>query len=73
MERFIDAHFMYRLSHSSFGISQFAYRKFHGSRDALTFVVLTWLLAFALGKKIALYCSDVAGAFDWVKATLLFK
>ena len=73
MERFIGAHFMYRLSYTSFGTSLFAYRKFHGSRDALTFVVLTWLLAFALGKKIALYCSDVAGAFDRVKSTLLLS
>ena len=40
MERFIGAHFLDLLSFSgSFGLSQFAYRKYHGSRDALLFIV----------------------------------
>jgi len=72
MERFIGTHFMYRLS-ASFGDTQFAYRRFHGSRDSLTYVVLTWLLSFAYGKKVALYCSDVASAFDRVKTSLLLS
>ena len=72
MERFIGFHFMGKLS-LSFGSSQFAYRKFHGSRDALTYAILTWLLAFATGKKVALYNSDVAAAFDRVSSLLLLK
>ena len=70
MERFLGVHFQYRLA-ACFGESQFAYRRFHGARDSLTYVVLSWLLALARGKKVALYCSDVAAAFDRVKTSLL--
>ena len=50
----------------SFGVSQFAYRKYHGARDAVLYVVLIWLLAFGQGRKVATYCSDVVSAFDRV-------
>ena len=70
MERFLGMHFGYRLS-TTFGDSQFAYKKLHGSRDALTYVLLTWLLFLANGKKVGLFCSDVASAFDRVKTCLL--
>ena len=56
-------HFQHQLTFCV-GESQFAYRRFHGARDSLTYVVLSWLLAFANGFKVALYCSDVAGVFD---------
>ena len=72
MERFIGVHFQLQLT-SCFGESQFAYRRFHGARDSLSYVVLSWLLAFANGFKVALYCSDVAGAFDRVKCSLLLR
>ena len=42
-----------------------------GSRDALLFLVSTWLLELAHGNKIAFYCSDVSGAFDKVDAERL--
>ena len=72
MERFLGMHFLNHLSFSgSFGSSQFAYRKFHGARDAVLFVTLTWLLAFALGNKIGVNCSDVAGAFGRVSTEKL--
>ena len=36
--------------------------------------MMSWLIAFASNKKVALYCSDVAGAFDRVdKGRLLMK
>ena len=72
MERFLGCQFLPHLSHSgSFGQSQFAYRKFHGARDAVLFVVLVWLRAFACGRKVGLYCSDVSGAFDRVSCEKL--
>jgi len=74
MERYLGCHFLPQLSYSgSFGQSQFAYRKFHGARDAVLFVLLVWLLAFARGRKVGLYCSDVAGAFDRVSCELLLS
>ena len=55
------------------GENQFAYKKEHGARDLLAFLVLTWLLGFDSGKKYLLYCSDMAGAFDRVSAQRLAK
>ena len=73
MERFIGVYFLGRLSSTSFGSSQFAYRKYHGSRDAILYALLTWLYAFATGHKVGVYCSDVAGAFDRVSFARLMK
>ena len=53
------------------GTNQFAYIPKRGARDAILFLVISWLLAFARGTKIRLYCSDVSGAFDRVDADLL--
>ena len=39
----------------------------------LAMLVMRWLLAFARGEKVALYCSDVQGAFDSVPAERLLQ
>ena len=54
-------------------MNQFAYKKERGARDQLALLVLTWLLGFDRGKKFCLYCSDVSGAFDKVKAERLVE
>jgi hypothetical protein len=51
---------------SAFGPNQFAYTTGRGARDALAFLLLTWIKALAAGKRVGVYCSDVAGAFDRV-------
>eukprot|EP00973_Karenia_brevis_P009624 1297731-Karenia_brevis.AAC.1 len=53
------------------GDNQFAYLPGRGCRDALLFMALSWLSAWARGHKILLYCSDVSGAFDRVSASRL--
>ena len=53
------------------GPFQFAYTKDRGARDALLYLVLSLLQALNSGLKVALYCSDVAGAFDRVDAERL--
>ena len=73
MERYIGVHFLGRLSFFCFGNTQVAYRKRHGARDGILYVVLVWLQALALSYKIALYCSDVSGAFDHVRSQRLIK
>ena len=55
------------------GFNQIAYRKQRGARDLLALLVLTWLLGFENGRKFCLYCSDVSGAFDRVKAERLVE
>ena len=56
---------------SAFGPRQFAYTTGRGARDALAVLLLTWVCELADGKKIAVYCSDVSGAFDRVRTSRL--
>ena len=55
------------MSSLAFGPHQFAYTTGRGARDALALLVLTWVSAVAAGRKVAVYCSDVSGAFDRVQ------
>ena len=55
----------------AYGPNQFAYTTGRGARDALAMLVLKWIVALAQGKRIAVYCSDVSGAFDRVSADRL--
>jgi hypothetical protein len=72
MERILQQLFMpYFTFTVSFGPNQFAYSKERGARDALAHLVMVWLKTLAKGKKIAVYCSDVSGAFDRVSAQRL--
>ena len=69
VERFLSAFFVPRLVElQGFGPNQFAYSAGRGARDAILFFLLSWRLAMSEGKVIALYCSDVSGAFDRVSA-----
>ena len=54
-----------------FGENQFAYLPGRGVRDALAFLVLSWIAGMNAGMKIAVFCSDVSGAFDKVSQELL--
>eukprot|EP00969_Alexandrium_andersonii_P138301 6115714-Alexandrium_andersonii.AAC.1 len=61
MERFLAPLFVPRLiSLDAFGPSQFAYVPGRGARDAIMIFVLSWLAAFASGRRVALYCADVS-------------
>ena len=73
MERLLGLFFLPQLScEISIGANQFAYCKHRGSRDALLFLVLSWMECFKRKYKVALYCSDVSGgAFDKVNACRL--
>ena len=53
------------------GINQFAYTKKRGARNALALLVLRCVLILDKGRKVAIYCSDVSGAFDKVPAKRL--
>ena len=72
LERFIGLIFLPTLSsNQSIGQNQFAYTKGRGARDAVAYLVLSWLMAFREKASIALYMSDVSGAFDRVSAQRL--
>ena len=57
----------------AYGRNQFAYSRGRGARDAILLLVLSWLTSMARGYKVALYCSDVSGAFDKIAANLLIR
>ena len=48
------------------GPNQFAHRKKKGARDALALLTIEWIAQINRRGKIALYSSDVSGAFDRV-------
>ena len=73
-ERFIGTLFVPRLQRfSAFGVNQFAYSKGRGARDAILFYICSWLSSFNRGMRVALYCADVAAAFDRVDAGRLME
>ena len=53
------------------GMNQFAYTKQRGARDVLALLALKWVAILDKGRKIAVYCSDVSGAFDKVSSNRL--
>jgi hypothetical protein len=55
------------------GENQFAYTKKRGARDALALLALRWVMALDKGFKLAVYCSDVSGAFDKVSRKRLLS
>jgi hypothetical protein len=68
MERLLRLTFMpFMLDTVAFGPNQFAYVPERGARDVLAHLVLVWLKAFVRKRKVALYSSDVSGAFDRVQ------
>ena len=65
---------MPRIIHEKlFDLRQFACSLEHSSRDALLFLIITWLILSSSGRCICLYCSDVSGAFDNVSKNLLIQ
>ena len=71
-ERLIGLQWMHRVPGDLYiGANQFAYSAGRGSRDALAFVVLSWLEGFRRKCRFAMYLSDVSGAFDRVNTSRL--
>ena len=52
--------------HEKFGSHQYAYSQGRSHRDALAVNLFSWMLRLEDGDLVALYCSDVSGAFDRV-------
>ena len=59
------------MASNGFRYRQFAYTPKRGYKDALALCVNKWIAALSERKRVALYCSDVAGAFDRVSNELL--
>ena len=70
-ERCIGQRLISHLQRRAFGEYQWAFTPKLSSRDLVTALVMTWILAIAMGKKIAAYLSDITGAFDRVSKDYL--
>ncbi len=53
-------------THGAYGPHQYAYGKGKGYKDVLAINVCSWILSLEKGEMVAVYCSDVSGAFDRV-------
>ena len=57
----------------AYGMDQWAFRKKHSCRDLVTLLVCRWIWALDNGFKVAIYLSDIAGAFDRVDRDILVE
>ena len=55
----------------AYGLSQWAFRKRHSCKDLVALLVCRWLWALDQGFKVAIYLSDISGAFDKVDREIL--
>ena len=58
---------------NAFGASQWAFRKKRGCTDLVLLLMCSWLLAFQRRRKVGVFLSDIAGAFDRVDASKLLQ
>ena len=73
-EKLIGLHLVPLLKRTAFGTTQWAFTTGLSARDLITMLVMDWVLAVCMGKKIGGYLSDISGAFDRVcKEYLLAK
>ena len=56
---------------NAYGGTQWAFRPAHSCRDLIALVTGRWLLQLHEGKRIAVYLSDISGAFDRVSTEIL--
>ena len=74
LERILERRFLpYLVASGAYGPNQFAYTPQRGLRDSLAYTVLQWIAQFDAGKRLAVYLSDVSGAFDRVDANRLLS
>jgi len=70
-ERLIGAQLVPFLQKYTYGENQWAFSTGLSSRDLVTMLVMSWILAICTGKQIGGYLSDISGAFDRVDSILL--
>eukprot|EP00973_Karenia_brevis_P010651 1444043-Karenia_brevis.AAC.1 len=56
---------------NAYGLAQWAFRKKHSCRDLVCLLVSRWLWMLDQGFKIAIYLSDISGAFDKVDRNIM--
>ena len=73
-EKMVGAHVVPYLQRKAFGENQWAFTPKLSSRDLVSMLMLSFILAVCTGKKIGCFLSDISGAFDRVcKEILLAK
>ena len=73
-ERLLGIHLVPYLRRTAFGQNQWAFTAGLSTRDLVTMLMMSWILAICSGKKVGAFLSDISGAFDKVfKPYLLAK
>jgi len=70
-EKMIGMHFVPFLQRKAFGPNQWAFTPRLGARDLVAMLMMSFILAVCLGKKIGGFLSDITGAFDRVSKEIL--
>jgi len=65
-ERLLGQRLIPFLQCHAFGDNQWAFTPGLSSRDLVTMLVMSWILAICMGKKVGGFLSDISGAFDRV-------
>jgi hypothetical protein len=73
-EKMVGSHLVPYLQKKAFGENQWAFTPRLSSRDLVTMLMLSFILAVCMGNKVGGFLSDISGAFDRVcKEILLSK
>ena len=65
-EKVIGRKLVTYLQHDKFGLNQWAFQPGLSSKDLVTMLMMSWILAACKGYKLGAYLSDISGAFDRV-------
>ena len=58
---------------NAYGESQWAFQRGRSCADLVALLVLKWVLAWEEGYKVAVFFSDISGAFDRVRVERLLE
>ena len=63
-ERLIGVYLVPFLRRVAYGLNQWAFTAGLSSRDLVTMLMMSWILAVCSGKKIGAFLNDISGPFD---------
>ena len=70
-ERLVGGQLVPYLQKYTYGENQWAFSTGLSSRDLVTMLVMSWILAICTEKKVGGYLNDISGAFDRVDSNIL--
>ena len=72
-EKMVGSHLVPYLQRTTFGENQWAFTPKLSSRDLVTMLMLSFILAMCMGIKVSGFLNDISGAFDRVCKDILIS